>query len=138
MNVVRLDLLAFGPFTGMTIEFGNAPGGMHLVYGPNEAGKSTTLRALTQLLYGIPDKCPDDFLHGYGIEVVGALLSARAAEEHVRVHAVPVRPAVVAPPAVQDDAGTLLAFVAADVVAGGAGRHGSKRHRRERVQVLAP
>ena len=63
MKIVRLDLRAYGPFTGESLDFTPALHGLHLVYGPNEAGKSTTLRALRGLLYGIPLSCQDSFLH---------------------------------------------------------------------------
>jgi uncharacterized protein YhaN len=56
----RLDLLAFGPFTDYSLDL--APG-FNLIYGPNEAGKSTILRAVTGLLYGIPHRSPDNYLH---------------------------------------------------------------------------
>jgi uncharacterized protein YhaN len=39
--------------------------GLHLIYGPNEAGKSSALRALSQLLYGIEERTADNFLHAY-------------------------------------------------------------------------
>lgn len=62
MILDRLDLIAFGGFTGETLAFGAEPG-LHLVYGPNEAGKSTTRRAVQALLFGIPRDTVDDFLH---------------------------------------------------------------------------
>lgn len=61
MRIERLDLLAFGPFTDLSLPLG-APG-VHIVYGPNEAGKSTALRALHDLFYKIPKQTPYDFVH---------------------------------------------------------------------------
>ena len=60
MWISQLDLLAFGRFTDVRLNLGP---GFHLVYGPNEAGKSTTLRAIRQLLYGFDDRTEDNFLH---------------------------------------------------------------------------
>jgi uncharacterized protein YhaN len=37
--------------------------GLHVVFGPNETGKSSALRALKALLYGIPSNTPDNFQH---------------------------------------------------------------------------
>jgi uncharacterized protein YhaN len=59
-----LTLEAFGPFTSERLDLsGGAPGGLHIVYGPNEAGKSTSLRAVTGLLFGIPERTGDAHLH---------------------------------------------------------------------------
>jgi len=74
MKLKRLDLLAFGPFTDRTLEFSGDEYGLHIVYGPNEAGKSSALRALRQLLYGIDHKSGDGFIHPYEKMRVGALL----------------------------------------------------------------
>jgi uncharacterized protein YhaN len=67
MRLVRLWLKAYGPFTDGTIDFsppGEASGaGLHLIYGANEAGKSSALRAILDLRFGIPLRSPDDFLH---------------------------------------------------------------------------
>jgi uncharacterized protein YhaN len=57
-----LRLLAFGHFTNVELDFGDEPA-LHVVYGPNEAGKSTALRAITGLLYGIPGTTSDAHLH---------------------------------------------------------------------------
>ena len=61
MKIEKLMLAAFGPFTDRVLEF-NQPG-LHIVYGPNEAGKSSSLRALKALLYGIDNRSRDNFIH---------------------------------------------------------------------------
>ncbi|MGC8530013.1 MAG: AAA family ATPase [Leptospirillia bacterium] len=58
MRLDRLDLLAYGPFHHRTLTLGP---GFHLIYGPNEAGKSTTLRAVSSLLFGFPRTLEDHF-----------------------------------------------------------------------------
>jgi len=63
MKILELNLQAFGPFTETLLDLSSGTEGLHIVYGPNEAGKSSALRALTQLLYGIPHNSPDDFIH---------------------------------------------------------------------------
>ena len=65
MKILELSLQAFGPFTDVTLDFSGGQEGLHLVCGPNEAGKSSALRALRQALFGFPVQSPDDFLHSY-------------------------------------------------------------------------
>ncbi len=64
MKILKLDLRAFGPFRDMVLDLSAGQEGLHLIYGPNEAGKSSSLRALRQMLYGIPHKSNDHFLVG--------------------------------------------------------------------------
>ena len=54
--------------------------GLHIVYGPNEAGKSSALRALRHLLYGIPERSPDAFLHPFAKMRIGAVLKSAAGD----------------------------------------------------------
>jgi uncharacterized protein YhaN len=65
MRFRRLDIPAFGPFTGFSANYGSGAPDFHLVFGPNEAGKSSLLRAISALLYGIPVQSDDNFLHDY-------------------------------------------------------------------------
>ena len=74
MRLLSLDLIAFGNFTDRRLVFPEDKG-LHVIYGPNEAGKSTCMRALRDLLYGIPETTMDDFLHeGKRLRVGGMLL----------------------------------------------------------------
>lgn len=75
MRVVALDLIAFGPFSGIRLDFGGAEG-VHLVHGRNEAGKSTARRALTALLFGIPQRTPDGHKHALTDLRIGGVLRA--------------------------------------------------------------
>jgi hypothetical protein len=76
MKILRLDLDAFGPFSGESLDFSGPRGtrDFHLIYGPNEAGKSSSLRAIGNLLYGIPPRTTDDFRFEYKKMRLGALL----------------------------------------------------------------
>lgn len=74
MRISRLDLLAFGPFTDLSLELDQGDYGLHVIQGPNEAGKSSALRALRQFLYGIESRTCDDFLHSYASLRIGAVL----------------------------------------------------------------
>ncbi|RJQ66664.1 MAG: hypothetical protein C4519_25170 [Desulfobacteraceae bacterium] len=74
MRIETLKLTAFGPFCDKTIDFSGNGHGLHIVFGPNEAGKSTALRAILALLYGFGHKVEDAWLHDYNqLEVGGAL-----------------------------------------------------------------
>ncbi|MBX3208471.1 MAG: AAA family ATPase [Labilithrix sp.] len=82
MRLSTLELLAYGPFRGLTLDFSTP--GVHVVLGRNEAGKSTTLRAITGLLYGIDAKTPDAHVHRFGDLRIGGVLED-AAGQRVRV-----------------------------------------------------
>jgi len=74
----RLDFVAFGPFTDRSLVLGGAPGGLHLIYGRNAAGKSSALRAISDLLFGFPTKSSDDHVHPYAaLRVRGTLSNAQ-------------------------------------------------------------
>ncbi|MBW9118224.1 AAA family ATPase [Rhizobium cauense] len=75
MRINRLDLTRYGKFTDATIDFGSRPIGspdLHIVYGPNEAGKSTTLDAILDLIFGIGNATKYGFLHPYPTMRLGA------------------------------------------------------------------
>ena len=71
MRILRLDIAAFGPFTRRVLDFSSDLPGLHLVFGPNEAGKSSSLRALKAWLFGFPVRTADAFLHPYNKLLVG-------------------------------------------------------------------
>ena len=76
MRIAGLHLRAYGHFTGYSLDFGANPG-LHLIYGDNEAGKSTTLRALSSVLFGYPHEVVNGFKHDakdivIGIDVLAA------------------------------------------------------------------
>ena len=62
MRFDYINLRAFGHFTDYELSY-DPDKNFHLIYGPNEAGKSTTLRSITNFLYGFPQKTNDSFLH---------------------------------------------------------------------------
>jgi uncharacterized protein YhaN len=78
VRIIRLDLKRFGHFTDRSLDLSAGQlgqFGVHLIYGANEAGKSTALRALHQCFYGIPARTDDGFLHPYTALRIGAVLS---------------------------------------------------------------
>ncbi|MGZ5937163.1 MAG: AAA family ATPase [Rhizomicrobium sp.] len=76
MRIRRLDLLKYGHFTNADFDLPVHRPDFHTVYGLNEAGKSTALCAIEDLLFGIPHNSPHNFVHEYGSLRVGALIEA--------------------------------------------------------------
>jgi uncharacterized protein YhaN len=61
VRIARLDLTRYGKFSDRQFDFGTAPVGgsdFHIVYGLNEAGKSTAAAAILDLLFGIEKHSP--------------------------------------------------------------------------------
>ena len=81
MKILNLHLMAFGPFTDLDLNLTGDHSGMQIVYGPNEAGKSSALRALTGWLFGIEHNSPDDFIHHYNQLRIGGTLKNSAGRE---------------------------------------------------------
>ncbi|MCP4350470.1 MAG: AAA family ATPase [Desulfobacterales bacterium] len=77
MKILQMNLLAFGPFTEKQLDIGMGQEGLHILFGPNEAGKSSALRALRQMLFGIPDRSSDDFIHPYAKLRIGGTLQRK-------------------------------------------------------------
>ncbi|HOX68191.1 MAG TPA: AAA family ATPase [Burkholderiaceae bacterium] len=63
MRLTHLDLIRYGRFTDRRIELPLAERDFHFILGPNEAGKSTTRSAISDLLFGIPARTRLAFLH---------------------------------------------------------------------------
>lgn len=73
IRIARLDLERWGHFDGHRLPFGPA-GNLHVLYGPNEAGKSTTRRAIGALLFGVPERTTDTYGRPGSDLRIGALL----------------------------------------------------------------
>ena len=80
MRIKSLDLRAFGPFSKRVLDFSSKLPGLHIIYGPNEAGKSSCLRALYALFFGIPVRTSDNFLHAYDQLLIGGSLQKEDGE----------------------------------------------------------
>ena len=72
MRIDRLGLVRYGRFTDCALDFSGP--GLHLVVGPNEAGKSTLRSSVGELLYGIHPQTKLDFLHAMQDLRIEALL----------------------------------------------------------------
>ena len=89
MRLSRLNLTRYGKFTDFFVEFGEkAPGkpDFHVIFGPNEAGKTTMLTAYLDLLFGIEKNSSYNFIHSYETMQVGGVLEfSGGAREFIRV-----------------------------------------------------
>lgn len=74
MRFESLFIERFGVFEDATLDFGDG-GGLHVIYGANEAGKSTALAAMSDLLFGIDERTPFNFRFEYGKLRIGAKLA---------------------------------------------------------------
>lgn len=77
MRLSALDLIRYGKFTDRRLIFGPAEPGrpdLHIVYGPNEAGKSTLFSAVLDLFFGIETRSTYGFLHPYETMRIGGLV----------------------------------------------------------------
>jgi uncharacterized protein YhaN len=81
MKLKTLNLKAVGPFTNVVLDLSAGQHGLHLIYGPNEAGKSSALRALSHLLFGFPHLSADNFVHPNEQLRIGATLKRSSGEE---------------------------------------------------------
>ncbi|WP_105432562.1 YhaN family protein [Neorhizobium sp. T6_25] len=76
MRFNRLDILRYGALTDRTLTF-RPDARLHVMYGPNEAGKSSALSAISDLLFGFPTAADYSFLHDATALRVGAAITAR-------------------------------------------------------------
>ena len=80
MKIRRLELIAYGRFSNEVLDFESDA--LQIIYGPNEAGKSTALRALQAVLFGMTEK-NDAFIHPWDLMRLG--MSVEVGNEIVRV-----------------------------------------------------
>jgi uncharacterized protein YhaN len=74
MRIRQLDLLRYGHFTDAIIILPAGKPDFQMLLGENEAGKSTAMAGVEDLLFGIPPNSSRNFLHEYNAMRVGALL----------------------------------------------------------------
>jgi len=96
VRIARLDLTRYGKFSDRRFDFGPAPVGgsdFHIVYGLNEAGKSTAAAAILDLLFGIEKhsaygvgrgRAGVPNWHAYNAMRIGALLERSQAYDEER------------------------------------------------------
>ena len=81
MRIRELKLIRYGKFTDRTVALPARERDIHLVVGPNEAGKSTFRTAIGDWLFGIPMRTPLAFLHPMPELRVGGILERWAGGE---------------------------------------------------------
>ncbi len=74
MRFARLDLIKYGRFDGCQLEFRTGKPDLHIIFGPNEAGKTTTMAAVSDLLFGFGNKTFYDFQHDKSLLRIGATI----------------------------------------------------------------
>ena len=76
MRLSELNLLKYGRFDGCDLQFPSQTPDLQIIFGPNEAGKSTTMSAISDLLFGFPHITTFDFRHDKQLLRVGAVIEA--------------------------------------------------------------
>jgi uncharacterized protein YhaN len=77
MRFSRLDILRYGALTDRSLNF-RADARLHVIYGPNEAGKSSALAAISDLMFGFPTAAEYSFMHDANTLRVGAEIIGRS------------------------------------------------------------
>ncbi len=88
MRLDTLHLVRYGHFTDRTLSFDHHKDGapdLHVVYGPNEAGKSTLSNAIIDLLFGIETRSPYAFKHKLATLEIASVLNSKASDEKLSV-----------------------------------------------------
>jgi uncharacterized protein YhaN len=75
MRFQKLDLIRYGGFADRTLDFGAGAPDLHIIVGENEAGKSTTMAAVADFLFGFPHRKSHDWRFDANLLRVGATLT---------------------------------------------------------------
>jgi chromosome segregation protein len=73
VRIERLSLAPYGIFADRALDF-RSEAALHVVLGANESGKTTTLSAVSDLLFGFPTQTTYDFAHDMRLLRVGGAL----------------------------------------------------------------
>ena len=91
MRLAKLHLELFGHFEDAQFDFGGSvspkDSDFHVIYGPNEAGKSTLMEGYLRLLYGFPKRDQYAFMHQRQNLSVSGVMDSEG--EHLFVRRVP-------------------------------------------------
>lgn len=74
MRIAELHLERYGHFEDRRLTFPAGSPDFHIIHGLNEAGKSTALAAISDLLFGFDTRSPYNFRFDYPLLRVGAVL----------------------------------------------------------------
>ncbi len=84
MRFEELHLLKYGNFEGCDLTFPKQPIDFHIIFGANEAGKSTTLSAVGDLLFGFPHGISQAYRFDASLLRVGGVLEQGSQRAYVR------------------------------------------------------
>jgi uncharacterized protein YhaN len=85
VRIRLLELVRYGAFADRLLDFGSVGPDLHIVLGPNEAGKSTTLQAIGDFLFGIAGQTTQGWRWSYGdLRIRGVLEHPGGTIEAVR------------------------------------------------------
>jgi uncharacterized protein YhaN len=84
MRFASLDLIRYGHFENCRLEFRTNAPDLHIIFGPNEAGKTTTMAAVSDLLFGFGARTSYNFRHDSSLLRVGAVLEHQKQRTVVR------------------------------------------------------
>lgn len=82
MRLAELHLKAYGPFTDQVLHLGTGTQRLVIVHGLNEAGKSSALRAIAALRFGVPSRTADRFVHDYAQMRIGGVFVDADGQRH--------------------------------------------------------
>lgn len=74
MRFASLSLERYGHFEDRAFSFRAGVPDLHVIYGANEAGKTTLMNAVSDLLFGFPARSPYNFIYDYALLRIGAVL----------------------------------------------------------------
>src|SRR3982750_4424447 len=80
MRFSELNLERYGRFEDCRLEFPDRAPDLHVVLGANEAGKTTAMAAISDLLFGFPSRSPYNFRFDYPLLRIGATLEEDGTE----------------------------------------------------------
>ena len=85
MRLAHLGLLRYGHFTDTALTFPRGTNDLHIVFGANEAGKTTARSAIEHFLFGFPGRTALGFKHAYAeLRIAARLEHAGATLEAIR------------------------------------------------------
>lgn len=84
MRIARLDLLRYGRFTDRSLPFPAGAVDLHVICGPNEAGKSTAMSAIEDFFFGFERTSSYAFVHEQSSLRVGAIVDGGGAALELR------------------------------------------------------
>lgn len=84
MRFAELQLIRYGRFEDCSLRFAPGDSDLQLILGPNEAGKSTTLAAVSDLLFGFGTRTRFAFRFDQRLLRLGAVLEAQGERLEIR------------------------------------------------------